>query len=59
MSSLYNIQGVSGRDAVGQLTEVFRSQLATERFLLPQYGIFMLRLGKHYLRSLLASEAGR
>ena len=50
---------MSGRDAVGQLTEVFRSQLATERFLLPQYVIFMLRLGKQYLRSLLASEAGR
>lgn len=58
MSSLYN-QVMSGPDAVGQLTEVFRRQLATERFLLPQHVIFVLRLGKQYLRSLLASEAGR
>ena len=43
IASEFSVEGMSGLDAVGQLIEVFRSQLATERFLLPQYVIFMLR----------------
>ena len=49
----FSDDGMSGRDPVGVLTEIFRSQLLTERYQLPQYIIFGLRLGKHYLRSLL------
>jgi len=48
----FSTQGMSGRDPLGVLTEIFRCQVKTERYLLPQYIIFLLRLGKHYFRSL-------
>ena len=55
----FSDDGMSGRDPIGVLTEVFRSQLLTERYLLPQYAIFFLRLTKYYFFSTLASLVRR
>jgi glycosyltransferase involved in cell wall biosynthesis len=49
----FSVHGTSGNDPLGVLTEIFRCQVRTERFILPQYLIFLLRLTKLYLRTLI------
>lgn len=52
----FSTTGLSGNDALGQLTEMFRCQIRTERYLLPQYILFVARLFKYYLRTFASSK---
>lgn len=47
----FSNEGTSGSDHVGLLTEVFRVQVLTERYIGLQIILFFLRLGKLYLLS--------
>ena len=55
----FSTQGLSGNDSLGVLTEIFRCQVRTERWVFPQYVIFVLRLGKYYLRTLFSAAKPR
>ncbi|MES2227096.1 MAG: glycosyltransferase [Pseudomonadota bacterium] len=45
----FGTDGTSGNDPLGVLTEIFRSQVRTERFVSLQYLIFLLRLSKFFV----------
>lgn len=55
----FSIAGTSGADSLGLLTELFRVQVRTERFVALQYVLFATRLTKYFVRSLLAGRGGR
>lgn len=55
----FGIDGTSGSDSLGLLTELFRVQVRTERWVALQYLIFAARLSKYYVKSVLAGRAGR
>lgn len=54
----FGVDGTSGSDSLGLLTEVFRVQVRTERRVALQYLIFVARLSKYFVRSMLAGRAG-
>lgn len=49
----FSSDGTSGSDPIGVLTEVFRVQLLTEQFATLQYFLFVVRLCRFHIRSLL------
>jgi glycosyltransferase involved in cell wall biosynthesis len=55
----FSIEGTSGSDPIGIITEIFRVQVRTERFVSLQYFIFALRLTKYYLTSVCSGKWGR
>ncbi|MBL8350015.1 MAG: glycosyltransferase [Burkholderiaceae bacterium] len=55
----FSIAGTSGADSLGLLTELFRVQVRTERFVALQYLLFATRLTKYFVRSLLSGRGGR
>jgi glycosyltransferase involved in cell wall biosynthesis len=55
----FGTDGTSGSDSLGLLTELFRVQVRTERWIALQYLIFAARLSKYYVKSVLAGRAGR
>lgn len=55
----FGTDGTSGSDSLGLLSELFRVQVRTERFVVLQYLIFLARLSKYYIKSVLAGRGGR
>jgi len=55
----FSTEGTSGSDPIGLLTDVFRVQLLTERYQLPQFLLFSLRLWKCYFMNLFRSTGRR
>ena len=49
IAGTFGTSGTSGSDPIGVLTEVFRVQVRTERFVSLQYLIFVLRLLKYFV----------
>jgi glycosyltransferase involved in cell wall biosynthesis len=55
----FGTAGTSGSDSLGLLSELFRVQVRTERFVVLQYLIFVARLSKYYVKSMLAGRGGK
>jgi len=55
----FGTDGTSGSDSLGLLTELFRVQVRTERFVALQYLIFIARLLKYYIKSVMAGRWGK
>lgn len=55
----FGIEGTSGSDPLGQVTELFRVQVRTERWVGIQYVLLVARLWKHYLKSVLRVLTGK
>ena len=55
----FSVDGTSGTDSLGVISEIFRVQVRTERFALLQYLIFMARLMNYFRKSLLKGDWGR
>lgn len=53
VAGTFGVRGTSGSDPLGVLTEVFRVQVRTEKYVLGQYLIFIARLAKLYISGLL------
>ncbi len=55
----FSLQGTSGQDGWGILTEIFRVQVETERWVFPQLVLFILRCIKRYATGLLSRRGAR
>jgi glycosyltransferase involved in cell wall biosynthesis len=53
----FSLGGVTGSDYLGVLTEVFRVQVRTERWVFLQYALFIARCARHYLRQALRNRS--
>lgn len=59
VAGVFSTGGTSGSDPAGVITEVFRVQLLTERFIPLQYLLLFIRLGKLLILSQLWPSRGR